>query len=270
VRRIRSARLTLTLALIGCLPLDVTEAGSPVLVGIVHHEDGTPSIGSRVAITNDNGLASCAHTSARTFTDSAGIFRFAPTTFVRRWVMLFPPVERFWNWYGLCAGPADSVLDLTYEGRVPLHYEAEAHGVDTLSCLQWSWHGRPRATCAGRGADDRIQLGGGWSDARGSGYYRLIAVSHGSAVAESGVYVQWVQHRDASGHEAVRETIGLSLTSAILQSLETKLFVRSSGAACVDVRSVRQPPHWYTLVDQVHEARELGAPGESRTVTSCA
>jgi hypothetical protein len=112
-------------------------------------------------------------------------------------------------------------------------------------------------------------LGGGWSDARGSGYYRLIAVSHGSADAESGVYVQWVQHRDASGHEAVRETIGISLTPAILQSLEMKLFVRPSGAACVDVRSVRQPPHWYTLVDQVHEAKELGPPGESRSITSC-
>jgi hypothetical protein len=270
VDRIRLARPILILALTGCvLPLNVKEAGSPALVGIVHHDDGTPVIGALIAITNDPGRASCAHTSARTFTDSAGAFRFGPTIFVQRWVILMPPVERFFNWFGICGGPADSLLDLTYDGLVPLHHSADAHAADTLNCLQWVWRGRPRTTCTGPHAEDRIQSGGGWSDARGTGFYRLIAVSHGSASAESGAYVQWVQRGNTGMPEVVRWTIGISLTQDILQSLETKLFVRSSGAACVDVRSVRHPPHWYRLVDEVHEARELRAPGESRVVASC-
>lgn len=260
----------LALVLAGCvLPLNVHEVGSPVLVGVVRRDDGAPAIGVRVAITNDYGRASCAHTSARTFTDSAGVFRFAPTTYVQRWVMLVPAVERFFNWYGVCAGSADSLLELAYDGYVRLHYGGEGAAVDTLNCLQWSWHGRPRATCTGPGAEDRVQRGGGWSDARGSGYYRLIAVSHGSPSAESGVYVQWVEQSRASPSESVRETIAISLTPDILSSLEAKLFAESSGAACIDVRSVRMPRHWYNLEDEVHVARELRAPGESRPVVSC-
>ena len=97
----------------------------------------------------------------------------------------------------------------------------------------------------------------------------MIAVSHGSQGAESGVYVQWVQ-RGATGQSGiVRETIGISLTPDMLSSLTAKLFVESSGAACVDVRTVQRPPHWYSLVDEVHEAKELRGPGDSRTVASC-
>src|SRR5206468_5420250 len=141
--------------------------------------DGTPLIGARVAITNDEGRTSCAHTSARTFTDSAGVFRFPPTTHIQRWIVLVPPVERFFNWYGVCAGPADSALDLAYDGSVRLRGSADRSAGDTLNCLQWTWRGRARATCTGPDAEDRVQWGGGWSDANGSGYYRLIAVSHG-------------------------------------------------------------------------------------------
>jgi hypothetical protein len=63
--------------------------------------------------------------------------------------------------------------------------------------------------------------------------------------------------------------MAISLTPDIFSSLEAKLFAESSGAVCVDVRSVRMPPHWYSLVDEVHEAKELGAPGVSRSVVSC-
>ncbi|HEY2377877.1 MAG TPA: hypothetical protein VGH98_18030 [Gemmatimonadaceae bacterium] len=266
----RHTRPILTLVLTGCvLPLNVKEAGSPALVGVVRRDDGRPAIGVQVAITNDQGRASCAHATARTFTDSAGVFRFAPTTLVQRWVMLVPAVERFFNWYGVCAGPADSLLELTYNGLVRLHYGAEGSAADTLNCLQWTWRGRPRGTCTGPSAEDRVQLGGGWSDARGSGYYRLIGVSHGSPSAESGVYVQWVERRLTGPSEVVRETMAISLTPDIFSSLEAKLFAESSGAVCVDVRSVRMPPHWYSLVDEVHEAKELGAPGVSRSVVSC-
>ena len=260
----------LALVLTGCvLPLSVKEAGSPALIGIVHRDDGRRAIGARVAITNDGGRSACSHISTRTFTDSAGVFRFGPTIYVQRWVMLIPPVERFFNAYGVCAGPSDSALDFTYEGTVPLQGRKDAQRADTLSCLQWSWRDRPRTTCTGPQAEDQIQLGGGWSDARGSGFYRLIAVRRGVPGAESGVYVQWVQRASAGQPESVRETIAIGPTPDMLQSLETKLFIRQSGAACVDVRSVRQPPHWYALVDQVHEAKELHAPGESNSVISC-
>ena len=124
-RHLRFGRPILTLALTGCvLPLNVTESGSPALVGIIRRDDGTPAIGARVAITNDQGRRSCAHTSARTFTDSAGVFRFPPTTRVQRWVMIVPAFERFFNWYGVCAGPTDSVLELAYNGYVRLHYDS--------------------------------------------------------------------------------------------------------------------------------------------------
>jgi hypothetical protein len=267
----RSAAWILTFALSGCvLPANIHEPGSPALVGIVHREDGTPAVGARVAITNDDGRASCSHTSARTFTDSAGVFRFAPTTSVQRWVVLVPPIERFFNWYGVCAGASDSTLELTHHGLVRLHNPSEGSVVDTLNCLQWTWRGRPRAMCTGRGAENTVQLGGGWSDARGSGFYRLIAVSHGSASAPSGVYVQWVQHSDTGSSETIRETIAIVLTPDMLSSLEAQLLAERSGAVCVDVRIVRRPPHWYNFVDhEVHEAKELGAPGESHSVVSC-
>jgi hypothetical protein len=265
----RYAPPILALAVTGCvLPLNIPEAGSPVLVGIVHREDGTPAIGARIAITNEPGRSSCAHTSARTFTDATGVFRFEPTTFVQRWVVVVPPIEKFFNWYGVCAGTSDSGLELTYHGRVRIHYGGEGSKVDTLNCLQWTWQGRHRATCTGPGAENTIQRGGGWSDAHGSGFYRMIAVSHGSASAESGVYVQWVQYGNTGLSETVRETIAISLTPDMLSGLEAKLFAEL-GAVCVDVRSVRWPPHWYSLVDEVHEARELGAPGESHRVVSC-
>jgi len=51
--------------------------------------------------------------------------------------------------------------------------------------------------------------------------------------------------------------------------LKARLYAESSGAACVDVRSIGWPPHWYSLIDEVHAAKELGVPGESRNVASC-
>jgi hypothetical protein len=97
----------------------------------------------------------------------------------------------------------------------------------------------------------------------------LIAVSHGSPSAESGVYVQWVQRGLSGLPDSVRETTVIAQTPVMFEYLETKLFVEQSGAACVDVRSIRERPHWYTIVDEVHEARELRGPGESHAVVSC-
>ncbi|MFL5613026.1 MAG: hypothetical protein ACJ796_05130 [Gemmatimonadaceae bacterium] len=269
-RHLRCAWPILTVALTACvLPLNVTESGSPALVGVIHRDDGTPAVGTRVAITNDQGHTSCAHTTARTFTDSAGVFRFPPTTLVQRWVLIIPPVERFVNWYGVCAGPADSALELAYHGIVSLQYGGERATVDSVNCLRWTWRGRARATCTGPRAVDRLQRGGGWSDANGSGYYRLIAAGLGSENGESGLYVQWVQQSATGSPEVVRETVAIPLAPNSLSILEAKLFAENSGAVCVDVRALRRPPHWYSVVDEVHEAIELRGPGDSRSVVSC-
>jgi hypothetical protein len=260
---------TLLLGLTACvLPVNLPEPGSPTLVGILRRRDGTPAIGARVAITNDYSRSGCMHPSVRGFADSAGVFRFAPTTYVQHWLVVFPPLEKFANLYAVCAGPSDSTLDRAYEGGVSLGYkEQPAH--DTLQCLEWEWEGRSRTTCTGPNADDRIQARGAWRDSRGSGFYRLITVRDRTDDKRLGVYVQWVQRTDSGAPELVRETIALPLARRVWKIDSTALYSTSAGA-CAEVSSRGWKEHWYNLsTNDAHHFILLGAPGETRAIGSC-
>lgn len=261
--------LATLLGLSGCvLPVDIKQPGSPTLVGMLRRSDGMPAIGARAAIPDYYSHASCAQIRARTFTDSSGVFRFAPTTYVQHWVMLFPAFERFSNGYAVCAGPSDSTLDRGYEGSVSLGYKAQP-ARDTLRCLEWEWQGRSRVTCTGPDAEDAIQTRGTWRDARGTGFYRLIVVRDRVSDERLGVYLQWVQRNDSGPPERVRETIALPLAARVLTLDEAALYSTSAGV-CVSARSTGRPPHWYSLHQaELHEALLLGAPGETRANTSC-
>lgn len=242
---LRSAASLLTLGLTSCvLPLNVSEPGSPSLVGIVTRADGMPAVAARVAVTNDYGNPSCGHTNARAFADSSGIFHFAPTTYVQHWVVFFPPIEKFSNYYAVCAGAADSILARAYEGSVGLGYH-EAPARDTLRCLEWAWQDRTRVTCNGPGAEDRIQSGGAWSDADGAGFYRLIVVRDRSERRDVGVYVQWVQRTNSSPPQRVRQAVALPLPARLISLDTVKVFWMSAGP-CVDLHSTLRARHWYS------------------------
>ena len=266
---LRAAASLLILALGSCaLPLNLQEPGSPSLVGIVKRGDGMPGVAVRVAITNDYSSPSCGHTNARAFSDSSGIFRFAPTTYVQHWMLFFPAFERFSNYYAVCTGVADSTLARAYEGSVSLHYR-EAPARDTLRCLEWEWQDRPRVTCNGPGAEDRIQAAGTWSDADGAGFHRLIVVRDEFDDARVGVYVQWVQRTDAGPPLLVRQTIALPLPARLLGLGDVRMYAVST-APCVELHGTLRAAHWYSWgPTDVHDAWVLGAPGQMRAVTAC-
>ena len=265
----RAAAPLLILALGSCaLPLNISEPGSPSLVGIVKRSDGMPAVAVRVAITNDYSNPSCGHTNARASSDSSGIFRFAPTTYVQHWVFFFPAFERFSIYYAVCTGEADSILARAYEGSVSLR-SPQSPASDTLRCLEWSWQERARVTCNGPGAEDRIQSLGAWSDADGAGFHRLIVVRDEFDDARVGVYVQWVQRTDSRPPLLVRQTIALPLPARLLGLGDVKMSALST-APCVELHGTLRAAHWYSWAPtDLHDAWMLGAPGQMRAVTAC-
>jgi hypothetical protein len=202
-------------------------------------------------------------------TDSAGHFQLPTTTLRRRWILVVPPVESWWNAYALCVGPADTLLEPAYQGIVVRGYKPHS-APDTLRCLEWEWRGRPRTTCSGPGAGDALQTGGRWRADDAAGFYRLIVTGKLTRLAEPGVFLQWVERRGTDGAAVVRETMELPLAAKPIAIEEATLRTPSGHAACVSLRSRGAKPHWYSGSQAVLKVSlELGPPGQMRQVPSC-
>jgi len=245
----------------GCIPVHLVEPASPPLYGRFRRADGIPARGARVAVTSDYKDPTCAHASQRAVVDSNGIFRISPTKVVRRWMVVIPPVEHFGNSYQLCAGMADSLVHLAYNGYVLLH-DTSAVARDSLMCQEWIWQGRSHVTCGGP-TDRALQHGGSWSDGTASGFYRIIVVEETAKA-----FLQWVQRDSPGPAETVREMIELRLAPRLI---DVKLWSWPTGAACVRIRSSGPPAHWYTFWNdvRVNVALALGPPGVVHEVPSC-
>jgi len=252
----------------GCvIPVNMTEPASPALIGVYHRSDGRPAVGARVAVMSHDGEAACARAVERTAVDSAGVFRLRSTTLRRRWLVLIPPIERFFNYFWLCAGASDSLLGMAYYGRVPLGYSGAA--VDTVRCQEWAWQGRTQVTCAGPREENALQTGGRWTDGATAGFYRLIVINEHWDPLKPGVFVQWVQSSDTHPREVVRETVAFPLVPKLIEIEEARLEVGRDGLACVIIISRGNSRRWYRLEDVERVAMELGPPGEMRRVAAC-
>ena len=263
---------SLVLATSGCfIPVPFNEPGSPVVVGQYRQRDGTPAAGARLAVTHDpHDPATCTDARVLAVTDSAGTFRLPATTVRRRGLLLIPPIERFWNSYGLCLSTADSALHLGATGAVMLGGSDHAK-TDSLACLEWVWQDDAQIACWTAGDSTRPSEGGSWTDAGTTGFYRLIVVHVGRNVRHAGVFLQWVERPATGPPERVRETVALPLAPRPLQIDSTALRFTNGGPACVYVHSTGWPRHWWSW-GPVRErvAFILGPPGDMRPVPNCA
>jgi hypothetical protein len=222
-----------------------------------------------VAVTTGHRDATCARALERTTVDLAGVFRLRATTLRRRWLVLIPPIERFFNYYWLCAGASDAVLAMAYHGRTSLGYRGGT-APDTVRCLEWPWQGRARVTCAGPHEKDALQAGGRWSDGATAGFYRLIVIRNGWDARQPGVFLQWVQSSGTDAPEVVQETIALPLAPRLFEIEEARLEAAPGAPACVIVRSLGKRPRFFSPTPTFERvAAELGPPGQMRRVTAC-
>jgi hypothetical protein len=171
--------------------------------------------------------STCSRAAQRATTDSDGRFQLDRSTIRHRWLLVFPPFERFWNPYWLCAGTADSTLHPLYPGRGPLNKQAPLY---SLSCLEWEWQGRARFTCSGA-RDSSVVDGGHWTDGNASGFFRVIRTLESTRVRGyrrpvewPHAYVQWIDSSGVGSPNTVRQTVELELEPNVnsLSSIELR------------------------------------------------
>ena len=143
--------------------------------------------------------------------------------------------------------------------------------VDSLACLEWVWQDDAHVACWTAGDSTLLPERGSWTDAAGTGFYRLIAVQVGRNVRHAGVFLQWVERPETGPPERVRQTVALPLAPRPLEIDSTALRFTSGGLTCVYVHSTGWPKHWWSL-GPVRErvAFMLGPPGDMRPVPNCA
>ena len=252
------------------LPAGILEPAAPALVGRYLRSDGTPAAGAVIALDIDGVDETCSEAQGRGATDSAGVFHVGATIVRRGWVMIIPPLERFFNHYTLCLGAADSVLHPAYSNMVRIHTPDLWAGSDTVTCQEWQWADRARVTCAGPGREEALQSGGTWADSSGSGYYRLIVADPDDRESEPFVLLQWVERIGAGGAERVRDAMVLPMAPKVVELEAARLWLVTDRPACVSARSSGRPPRilsWGPA--RANPAFELGPPGERRAVRSC-
>ena len=265
----------LALLLSACVvPVNIIEPASPPLTGILYRSDGAPAAGARVALSNHPEDPDCSRPFARAITDTGGRFAFDPTTRRVRWILLVPPVERFFNAYNLCAARTDTALMFAYEGLVPLR----SRGVqqrDSLSCIEWWWESRPNITCRGEYERDALQTGGSWTDGASSGWYRVIVARHRNArvvrrrlwrgveTEPPQVFVQWIQRTPDASRDSVRAIVSLPLAPRLISLERVSLRVERDKPARVILRSTGRPrSSWSLSSGRECAIIELRAPGE--------
>jgi hypothetical protein len=266
------SRPILALALLGAagcwLPIVLTEPGSPMVIGRYWQQDGSPAVAAGVAVTSRGDDATCARALDRGTTDSMGVFQLRPTTVRQRGIWLIPPIERFGRPYWLCAGPADSALQMAYGGGVALG--APDTEADSVTCLEWGWKGRTRVNCTGPGEEEAIQTASSWSGDGGRGFYRLIVIDKPMWDArESGVFLQWVQQSETGPRETVRETVAFPMSAKLPWIGEARFWLPGGRPPCVSVETSGPPRSLWSGPHRERIAFELGPPGHMRRVATC-
>jgi len=218
----RVAACALVLFATGCLfiPIPYTEGASPPLAGEYRRADGRPAAGERVAVSPRWDDSTCSHAVQRATTDSAGRFQLDRTTLRRRGVLLFPPIERFFNPYWVCAGTADRTLHPLYRANGPLN---ELSPLDSISCLEWEWQGRTGYRCSGARVLTAVD-GGHWTDGNARGFFRIIRTLEPAAGRSlPHTYIQWIDAPGVGSPNTVRQMTELELPMVIsLSSVELR------------------------------------------------
>lgn len=263
VHRVRVAFVAiLAPCLVGCpLPIPRTEALSASLTGIVLGSDGTPVPQADVVVSTEHGDSACARATLRTLTDSMGTFRL-PGIQERYGVTWFVPnFDRVAPSYHLCVG-FGAAPRCAYQGYGSLAAEPP---IDSIVCLQWSWHGGERVTCSGR-ARQGLVFGGRWADGEASGSYRLIVTEEATPDRRRypwgqrpAIYVQWVEQSGADVPARVRTTVEVPLGPKVT-SLRDVTLLYHDGRSLARVNGTKK-----TFLNDYASAWimfELGPPGQ--------
>lgn len=261
-REARGARIIVLIALVpfmaGCpLPIAHTETLSAPMVGVVQWTNGTPLSGAQIAVyTADR----CEGIALSTTTDSLGAFAF-PRIRKRYGVMwVIPGLDRAPPTYSLCMADVDSLRPV-YRGYVPWNDTALP---DSVTCLAWAWHDRPRVTCSSL-LEETVALGGRWTDSATSGQYRVILTREPTRIRGFRIpvdrphaYVQWIQEDRNEGTAVVRTTVELLLDGKVTDVQKIELW-QHQGTCHVTLRGWKN-------ASRILLTFELGLPGQTAKV----
>jgi hypothetical protein len=269
------AAFALALGTGGCifLPIPYTEGASPPLTGEYQRSDGTPGVGVHLAVSILDPDSLCTRPAARTTVGPEGRFELPRTTVRRRGILLFPPFERFWNAYWICAGASETPLLPAYRGHGSLSAESPP---ETLRCLEWAWQGRARVTCSGP-REGLLAEGGQWVGGgapRAGGSYRLIiaedtvrAPGWRVPVKRPRAYLLWVDRSTGGSPRHVRETLVLPIDPKVVELGDARVQERVGGGWCASMLATRESSLGNLRQEML--AFALGPPGVARPVAAC-
>jgi hypothetical protein len=244
-----------------CIPYHRTEPLSPPVVGSIRYSDNAPASGMLVAVVGSNWRHPCRDATHWVTTDQQGNFE-VPASYVQtRWLLILPPMERFFSVFDVCVGRDSSSLTAAYTGRALLR---GGEPTDTVRCILWTAGGSPQQSCAGR-SQQSVHTSGSWTTATSNGFYRLLVPTDDSRAQEA--KLQWVQRLDGDG-ERVVDSLALPLAPMPLQIERAELHA-SAASTCVIVRSAGGKAHWYSNPQVVATILDLGPPGHATPRPRC-
>lgn len=185
-----------------CIPIPARyqEQVTPIVVGTLTLDDGTPAAHYLVAATDDDKDFTCSRPGGRGITDSLGQFHLPETKEWKRifWLTL---MENFgMRGYWVCARPA--ALGAPGGGPVGVLPRAFVFGHfsgDSVDCLRWSWQDTTRLSCNAAPRwknypkpDLQILRGGSWVDGEVRGNYRVLFAYGDRWPLEARGVVQWI------------------------------------------------------------------------------
>ncbi|GLC24611.1 hypothetical protein rosag_11240 [Roseisolibacter agri] len=260
----------LALALTPCVtacptPISRTEVRAVAVVGRFVREDGTPVPGTAVAVSTERGDSTCARGGARAVTDASG--GFALSTLERRhyrvtWIV--PGLDLARPGYVLCLAPSgDTLPRRAYSGDAASRGPAKR---DTIACVEWTWHGRKRVTCAGE-AVPAIITGGRWTSGEVVGFYRVLLAleqmrvpGYRVPVPRIHAYVQWVEPGETGRPAVVRATVAVPVDPRVDLQWWGNALIERDGAWYLRLDGTRK--RFLNSFSPTSLAFALGPPGE--------
>ena len=264
--------LALTVTLGGCpAPIGHTTTYMPPVRGSILSLDGAPAAFTRVvAAAVSFGDKPCSRVLAETRTDANGRFEMAAVQKTYRTTWIVPGLDVARPMYLVCVSVVDT-LRPAFAGWGSLNGSFDT--VDSLGCIEWEWRYITRVNCDSRKENDVVS-GGRWTDGDSSGYFRLIVAGDTGPMNYTGLimrpraYVQWVAGSSGGRLQPVISSATMPGVTDALWIDEPRIEQLSDSGSCASVRI--ETKRRLVGVRHARVAVALGAPGELRTVASCA
>ncbi len=250
---------------LGCpIPAPYTEVLSPPVVGQLRGSDEVPIASARVVLSVVYLDSTCASPAQEAVTNEAGVFELPATGQTYHKVRWVTPLEQGPASYRVCVSAGQRL-----ESAFVTYFRADSAPRDSLTCVEWAWEDRARATCSGvNKRRQHLTTGGRWQDDSSSGWFRLILTEGPDQVFRNGLphfmphaFVQWME--EVPGFRRVKHIAEVPLDPGIMK-VESIELVQRRGVWHASLQGFA--PRLIGLAGSSSLLFALGGPGDITAV----